>query len=133
MSIFKKFKKEKKTEISKPEEKVKKPQEAAKTKTAFRKKEGVAKDILVRPLVSEKASFVGQYGQYIFEVGRGANKIEIAKAIFNTYGVKPVKINIVHLRGKEVRYGRTQGKTKARKKAIIILKPGEKIEVYEGV
>lgn len=135
MSIFKilkkKDKKEQKTEAPVKREEIKKTQTSVKTALPLKKR--VVRDILVKPLVSEKATFLGQYGQYIFEVTKKANKNEIAKAILDTYGVKPIKINIVNLRGKKVRYGRIEGKTRARKKAIITLKPGEKIEVYEKV
>lgn len=94
---------------------------------------GKALGILVKPLVTEKASFLGQFGQYVFEVAPKANKTEIAKAIWHAYGVKPESVNLVKMRGRDVRYGKTLGVTKKRKKAIITLKPGEKIEIHEGV
>jgi len=89
--------------------------------------------VLVKPLITEKSSFLSPYGQYVFEVSLKTNKVEIAKAIERVYGVKPVSVNIVRVRGKKVRYGKTLGETKKWKKAIITLKPGDKIEVYEGV
>ncbi|OGF21044.1 50S ribosomal protein L23 [Candidatus Falkowbacteria bacterium RIFOXYB2_FULL_38_15] len=84
-------------------------------------------------MITEKASFLGKYGQYVFEVKNTANKIEIAKAIEKVYGVKPLKVNIMEVRGKNVRYGKTMGKTKRRKKAIVTLPKEAKIEIYEGV
>ncbi|MBI5071746.1 50S ribosomal protein L23 [Candidatus Falkowbacteria bacterium] len=89
--------------------------------------------VLVRPMITEKSSFLSPYGQYVFEVASRTNKIEIAKAIERAYGVKPTSVNIVRVRGKKVRSGKTLGATKNWKKAIITLKPGDKIEVYEGV
>jgi large subunit ribosomal protein L23 len=89
--------------------------------------------VLVKPMITEKAAFIGQYGQYVFEVAPKANKIEIAKAVESIYGVKPASVNIIHVRGKHIRYGKTSGQTKKKKKAIVTLRPGEKIEVNEGV
>ncbi len=136
MVFFKKFKrteKEKKAASKVEVEKKEQPAVASRSKAAVKKFPGKTAGILIKPLVSEKSSFIGQYGQYIFEVSPRANKNEIAKAISNTYGVRPARVNIIRVRGKEVRYGRTVGKTKSYKKAIIALKPGEKIEIHEGV
>ena len=71
--------------------------------------------------------------KYFFEVKKDANKIEIAKAINDVYGVKPVSVNIMRVGGKKVRRGRTFGKRKDWKKDIVTLKKGESIKVYEGV
>lgn len=111
---------EKQKEIAKPR-KVNKED----TKEAYR--------ILLRPLITEKATNLGTLGKYIFEVAKGVSKIEIKKAIRDLYGVNVVQVNIVSQGGKAVRYGRSTGRTKDWKKAIITLKPGEKIEIYEGV
>ncbi len=89
--------------------------------------------ILAKPLVTEKASSVGVENKYIFQVAPKANKIEIAKAIQEVYGVKPVNVNIIKVRGKKTRYGRVQGKRKDWKKAIIKLPVGKSIKIYEGV
>lgn len=89
--------------------------------------------ILIRPLITEKATYMGAFNQYVFEVAPGAGKIEVKKAIESVYGVSPKSVNIVTLSGKQRRYGRVMGRTKNWKKAIITLKPGEKIEIYEGV
>lgn len=89
--------------------------------------------ILAKPLVTEKASVLAAENKYFFGVYPGANKIEIAKAIKEVYGVKPISVNIVNMRGKNVRAGRTAGKRKNWKKAIVTLKKGETIKVYEGV
>jgi large subunit ribosomal protein L23 len=133
--FFKKSKKSENKELTAPKAEAKKeqPPVATQRKTTVKKFLGKTAGVLIKPLVSEKASFIGQYGQYIFEVSPQANKNEIARAVANTYGVVPLGINIIRVRGKEVRYGRTSGKTKSYKKAIVTLKPGDKIEVYEGV
>jgi len=107
--------------------------EAGSKKKKAIKKDSAAYKILKKPLVTEKATVLGSLNKYVFEVSNEANKIEIAKAIFQVYGVKPVNINIIKVGGKKVRYGRTLGKRKDWKKAIITLPEGESIKVYEGV
>jgi len=89
--------------------------------------------ILVRPLLTEKISGLGMYNQYAFEVKPGANKIQVKKAVETYYKVRPTRVNIVKVRGRSVRWGRTQGKTRGWKKAIVTLRQGDKIELYEGV
>lgn len=89
--------------------------------------------ILLRPLVTEKATYLGMHNKHIFEVSSKFSKIEIKKAIQSVYGVTPVSVNIISVSGKERRYGKVLGRTKNWKKAIITLKQGEKIEIYEGV
>lgn len=89
--------------------------------------------ILKRPLVTEKGNDLNVLGKYLFEVSLKANKVEIAKAINEVYGVMPAKVNIVKLQGKKVRRGRITGKRKDWKKAIITLPKGKTINVYEGV
>lgn len=122
-------KEEKPRELPKKERKLKEEKREARPREA--REEALASKILVRPVITEKATALGQNNKYVFEVAPGANKAEIKKAIEEVYGVRPVKINIVPVRGKEVRYGRARGKTKAWKKAIITLKEGERIELYE--
>lgn len=95
------------------------------TKEAYR--------VLIKPMITEKGTHLASQNKYIFEVAPQANKIEIKKAIRAVYGVEPLKVNLVSLTGKQVRYGRTRGRTKDRKKAIITLPKGQTIEVYEGV
>lgn len=97
------------------------------------KKHGKAYKILVNPLITEKASAMGAENKYIFKVAKNANKIEIAEAIEEVYNIKPVSINIIKMIGKKVRHGRTSGKRKDWKKAIITLRKGENIKIYEGV
>ncbi len=92
-----------------------------------------AHQILIKPLVTEKATNLGTENKYVFAVARNTNKIEINKAIQELYGVTPVAVNIINLGGKKVRYGRVEGKTKKWKKAVITLREGETIKVFEGV
>jgi large subunit ribosomal protein L23 len=97
------------------------------------KKNSNAYKVLVKPLITEKATEIGALNKYVFEVEKNANKIEIAKAINEVYGVKPLDINIIRMKGKKVRYVRTLGKKKDWKKAIVTLEEGKTIKIYEGV
>jgi large subunit ribosomal protein L23 len=94
---------------------------------------GNAYRIIAKPLVTEKVSNLGALNKYVFAVALNANKIEVAKAIKEVYGVKPTGVNIVNMGGKKARYGRISGQRKDWKKAIVTLPKGETIKVYEGV
>ncbi|MBI5037269.1 MAG: 50S ribosomal protein L23 [Candidatus Kerfeldbacteria bacterium] len=94
---------------------------------------GQAYRVLLHPLITEKGSYLGAYNQYMFAVALRTNKIEVKKAIRAVYGVDPVKVRIVTVMGKSVRYGKTQGRTKNWKKAIVSLPEGQKIEIQEGL
>ncbi len=98
-----------------------------------RRVSAVSHRALVKPIVSEKAAALGALRQYVFAVQPRMNKVEIAKVVNALYGVSPVAVNIVNVRGKRVRTGRTQGVRKSWKKAIVTLKAGDSIEVYHGV
>lgn len=89
--------------------------------------------ILIKPLVTEKATDLGSLNKYVFLISDKANKLEVKKAIYSVYGVKPEAVNIVKIEGKRVRRGRITGKRKDIKKAIVSLKAGDSIQVYEGV
>jgi large subunit ribosomal protein L23 len=102
-------------------------------KAEVKDKSGSASQVILRPLQTEKITDQMMWGQYTFEVSKDSNKSEIKKAIKAIYDVEPVRINVINMRGKAVRFGRTWSKRKNWKKAIITLKPGDKIEVYEGV
>jgi len=91
-----------------------------------------ARDILVRPLITERTTQLMAEGKYVFAVAKAANKIEIAKAVSEIFKVKVAKVNTVNVLGKKKRMGRTQGKRPDYKKAIVKLAPGETIEFFEG-
>ena len=69
---------------------------------------------------------------YVFEVDPRANKISIKKAIAEIYNLTPIKVNIIRTKGKKVRYGHSQGRTKNRKRALIFLKKGDRIEFVKN-
>lgn len=89
--------------------------------------------VLVRPIITEKSTHQNVLNKYAFEVSRDANKIQIATAISELYGVKPVKVNLANLEGKYKVRGRIQGKRKDWRKAVVTLPKGKTIDVYEGV
>jgi len=106
---------------------------SAAKKSAKRAAYGDAYKTLVKPLVTEKVSNLGALNKYVFAVAGGANKIEIAKAVKEIYGIKPLSVNVIKMLGKQARYGRVSGKRKDWKKAIVTLPKGETIKIYEGV
>lgn len=89
--------------------------------------------VLVKPLITEKASDLTQFNKYVFAVSSKANKIQIARAIETRYGVKPIKVNVLNNIGRQVRYGRVTGRTKGWRKAIVTLPEGKSIQIQEGV
>ena len=94
---------------------------------------GDAYRIIIKPLITEKAANLGSENKYVFAVNLKSNKIEIAKAINEVYGVMPVQVNVISVKGKKVTYGRIIGQRKNWKKAIVTLPKGKTIKVYEGV
>lgn len=90
-------------------------------------------DILVRPVISERSVELMEDNKYTFYVDKKANKSEIKKAVEEVFNVTVTRVNTLMVRGKLRRMGRFEGKTPERKKAIVTLKPGDKIEVFEGL
>ena len=93
---------------------------------------GASVGIIVQPRLSEKTIKLSEKGQYVFKVRMTANKLEIRKAVEKMYGVKVVSINVVLVKGKKRRFGRTLGATAGFKKAIITLTPDSpKPEIFQ--
>ena len=103
------------------------------TKSAATKGDGKAYKVLLRPIISEKATLGASLNKYVFEVSPKANKVEIKKASSEVYTVVPANVNILNKRGKNVRRGRNSGTTKSIKKAVVTLKKGDSIKLYEGI
>ncbi len=80
-------------------------------------------------VITEKMANLGPYNKYAFKVDSQANKIEIKKAIEEVYRVKVDKVNTLKVKGKKRRVRQQEGKTAGWKKAIVTLKPGDKIEI----
>ena len=119
---------------------VRKEEESEGTKTV-KKSDGKIKgayspkayETLLRPLITEKASEISVLNKYVFAIDPRMNKIDVKKAIRTIYEVDPISVNILNISGRKVRYGKTRGKTKSWKKAVVTLRKGDSIEVYEGV
>lgn len=91
-------------------------------------------EVVLRPLLTEKGTRLKEEGnQYLFRVAKTANKVEIKHAIEQLFKVSVVDVHTVQLRGKVKRLGRFQGRRPDWKKAIVSLKEGQSIELYEGV
>jgi large subunit ribosomal protein L23 len=90
--------------------------------------------VILKPLLSEKGTRLKEEGnQYLFRVAKTANKVEIKRAIEQLFKVSVLEVRTAHVRGKVKRLGRFQGRQPDWKKALATLKPGESIELYEGV
>ncbi|MFC2343008.1 MAG: 50S ribosomal protein L23 [Negativicutes bacterium] len=91
-----------------------------------------ARDILIRPLVTERSTALMEEGKYVFEVAKAANKIQIADAVAEIFKVKVLSVNTANVTGKVKRVGRNIGRRRSYKKAIVTLAPGETIQFFEG-
>jgi large subunit ribosomal protein L23 len=90
-------------------------------------------EILERPLITEKSSSLLQAHNHVtFKVKRDANKTQIKEAVQKIFNVTVLDVNTSVVKGKWKRFGRTVGKTKNWKKAIVLLKAGDKIDAFEG-
>ncbi|MDO4533896.1 MAG: 50S ribosomal protein L23 [Coriobacteriia bacterium] len=90
-----------------------------------------ARDIIIRPVITEHSYDGMEYGVYTFEVAKEANKIEIAKAVEELFNVKVVKVNTMNVKPKPKRYRyQTQGYTKGWKKAMVTVADGQSIELF---
>jgi large subunit ribosomal protein L23 len=91
-------------------------------------------DTIKRPLNTEKTTLQKEtVNQVTFEVDQRANRIEIRRSVEEVFKVKVANVNTLHVKGKIKRRGRTLGKRKDWKKAIVTLMPGERIEFFDGV
>ena len=119
MAIFKETKKNKKGKEKEPVEVLSKTVSRHQKPALFMK----------QPWVTEKAGDLSVFGKYIFIVDRKINKSEIKKAVESIYSVKVEDVNIINIKGKAKRLGRSLGRTSAVKKAVVTLKKGQKIDI----
>lgn len=89
-----------------------------------------ARDIIIRPLITERTTELMADGKYVFVVDKRANKIQIAEAVREIFSVKVENVNTVNVKGKVKRMGRNVGKKSDYKKAIVKLAAGETIEFF---
>ncbi|MEG6523420.1 50S ribosomal protein L23 [Desulfotomaculum sp. 1211_IL3151] len=91
------------------------------------------RDILIKPVVTEKSTGLLAENKYTFIVDLNANKTEVKKAVEEIFKVKVDKVTTMRVKGKQKRVRQFTGRTSDRKKAIVTLKEGNKIEIFEGL
>jgi large subunit ribosomal protein L23 len=90
--------------------------------------------VIVKPMITEKSTEqLDRYHAYTFVVDKAANKHEIAEAVEKLFNVKVDSVRTMQYRGKERRVGRHVGRRAAWKKAVVKLREGDTIEIFEGV
>jgi len=89
--------------------------------------------ILIEPVLSEKANILREEGKYVFKVDARANKMQIKEAVRRLYNVHPVSCTVMNVGGKPKRLRSRPGFTSSWKKAIVRLSKDEKISIFEGV
>jgi len=90
-------------------------------------------DVIVGPVITEKATRVSEYGQIVFKVRLDANKAEIKEAVQNIFGVQVVAVNTLVQKGKTKRFRGRPGKRNDVKKAFVRLAEGQSIDVTTGI
>ena len=90
-------------------------------------------EVLRRPLVTEKGTHLQEQNKYLFEVALNANKPQVKQAIEKAFNVRVKSVNLMKMSGKKKRYGRAYTKRPDWKKAVITLKEGDTIQVFEGI
>lgn len=90
-------------------------------------------EVIRKPLVTEKNTDLRVLGKYAFEVAQQANKHQVKEAVEKAFKVTVTAVNVVTVRGKMRRIGRRQIMTPSWKKALVTLKPGDTIQLFEGV
>lgn len=90
------------------------------------------KQILIKPIITEKSMAEVSSGKYCFTISKNANKHQVIKAVKDLYNVDATTVNIINIKGEKKRLkDQKKASTKASKKAIVTLKKGQKIEGFE--
>ena len=89
--------------------------------------------VLRRPLITEKMTRLGDKNKYAFEVDPHANRLEVSGAVEKAFNVKVASVNILWVKGKTKRMGPRQFVTPSWKKAVVTLREGYKLQLFEGV
>jgi len=90
-------------------------------------------DVLLEPVLSEKANLLREEGKYVFKVAQSATKIQVKEAVSKLFNVHPISCNVMVVGGKPKRQRYHRGYTSTWKKAIVRLPKDEKISLFEGV
>ena len=91
-----------------------------------------SRQVLLAPVVSEKSYNQIDENRYTFKVHKDAHRLQVRQAVEELFDVHVERVNVIQVRSKPKRRGLTKGKTRAWKKAIVQLAPGERIELFEG-
>jgi large subunit ribosomal protein L23 len=91
-----------------------------------------SRDIVIRPIITERGTVSMSIGRYTFEVSIGANKHEIKKAVEDLFKVHVMDVNTMIVKGKFRGVGRLKGRRKNWKKAVVSLREGDSIPLFEG-
>jgi large subunit ribosomal protein L23 len=91
-----------------------------------------ARDVLIAPVVSEKSYSLIEDNKYSFRVHEKAHKTQIRQAVEELFDVRVEAVNIVKVPSKPKRRGFSQGKKPGWKKAVVRLRAGDRIEIFEG-
>jgi large subunit ribosomal protein L23 len=89
--------------------------------------------VIVRPVVTEKTTGMGEGNKYVFEVAPAANKVEIRQAVERYFGVKVLDVRTMNMKGKPKRLGMYTGRRPGWKKAIVTVGEGDKIDLFDVV
>ena len=92
----------------------------------------INEEILLSPIITEKSSMLQESNKYVFKVHLGSNKIEIKRAVEEIFDVVVENVNVMKVKGKNKMYGRNRPLTPSWKKAVVTLKLGDSISLYEG-
>ena len=90
------------------------------------------RDVVIRPVVTEKTTALANGGKYVFEVHTRSNKHEIKDAVELLFKVDVTAVNVAKVRGKWRRFGKSRGRKPDWKKAVVTLQPGQNIELFPG-
>ena len=89
-----------------------------------------ASETILAPLVTEKTATLGSKNVLVFRIASNATRVAVKQAMFELYGVVPVKVNVITVRPRSMNFGRTRGTTKGYKKAMVTLPLGKTIDVF---
>ena len=89
--------------------------------------------VLIKPAITEKSTLLQESGKYTFHISLKANKVEVKQAVESRFDVTVLDVNITKLHGKLKRYGPRMKKRPDIKKAVVTVKPGDRINLIEGL
>ncbi|MDP6824198.1 MAG: 50S ribosomal protein L23 [Dehalococcoidia bacterium] len=89
-------------------------------------------DVLIRPIVTEQSTLLQERGKYVFQVQKGANKADVKAAVEKVFEVTVVDVNTMTIKGKSKRFGPRPVTRPNWKKAVVTLRAGDTIQLFEG-